>query len=90
MDDGADGGGAFHGVGQPDVQREHGGLAPAAGEEKDGADGEGIGGEEPEQDGVIEGGGGFGAVQHGEVEAADDVADDDDAKEEEGVGEAGE
>ena len=34
VDQGADRGGAFHGVGQPDVQRELGGFADRAAEEQ--------------------------------------------------------
>ena len=93
MNDRGYGCGTFHGVRKPDMHREHGRLAPSAGEYHHGTENERVGaadGAEPEIDGR-----GLECrkrerVDCGKVEAPDHIAHEDDAEKEETVGEAGE
>ena len=80
MDEGADGGGAFHGVGEPDVEGELGGLTHSAEEDEDGAE---------SQQAITEASG-FNGFQDGrDVEAADVIVEKEDANQEADITDAG-
>ena len=83
----------FHRVRKPDMHREHGGLAPATGENQDGTENECFGfrnSHETEVDEVFLEINEAKRIERRKVEASDDVAHEHDAEQEETVGKAGE
>ncbi len=93
VNDGADRSRTFHRVREPDMHREHGGLAPATGENQDGAENERFGLRDchkAEVDELLLEINEAERIERRKVETADDVAHEHNAEQEEAIGKAGE